>query len=394
MPVILQTILAGILASTSLTHSAYVWQRAWNPSLHNAITNAAPHFDGFTILAAEISTAETVHIFPRRELLNATGKPITIALRVGTGATASPEFAAELLKRLPAVELQIDHDSPESKLESYRQWLEPIRAKIAPTRLTITALPTWLNQPSFSNLVASTDGFVLQVHSFQRPRTMADAITLCDPAAAREAVAKADRLGIPFQVALPTYGYTIAFDPDGQYRGISAEGPARNWPANSQLRTLRSNPAELAALLREWSTHRPRHLTGIIWYRLPVETDQLNWQLNTLLAVRNGQTPRPNVVVEQSRPAPGLVELSLHNTGHADAPLPAQITVRWRAAQLLAGDALAGYDRQAVGTNQWRFVGTTPPDREIIAPGQRRAIGWLRFQTSEEVPIEINLSGP
>jgi hypothetical protein len=394
MPVILETILAGILASTSLTHTAYIWQRAWNPSLHHAITNAAPHFDGFTILVAEISTAETVHVFPHRDILNATGKPITIALRVGTGATASPEFAAALLKRLPAVELHIDHDSPASKLESYRQWLELIRAKVAPTRLTITALPAWLNQSSFSNLVASTDGFVLQVHSFQRPRAIADAATLCDPTIAREAVARADRLGIPFQVALPTYGYTIAFDPAGQYLGISAEGPARNWPANSRLRTLRSNPVELAALVREWSTHRPRNLTGIIWYRLPVETDQLNWPLSTLLAVRNGQTPRPNVVVEQTRPAPDLVELHLHNTGNADAVLPVQITVRWRAAQLLAGDALAGYDRQTVESNQWRFVGTTPPDREIIAPGQRRTIGWLRFHTSEEVPIETNLSGP
>ena len=152
--------------------------------------------------------------------------------------------------QLAISELQIDFDCAESKLDGYRIWIEAFRKKLAPVRIVITALPSWLEQAAFKPLAEACNGYVLQVHSLERPQAP-DAIPgICDPVAAKRAVEKADRLGVPFRVALPTYGYVIAFGPDGHFIGLSAEGPAKSWPEGVRLREARSlTPNEMAGLV-------------------------------------------------------------------------------------------------------------------------------------------------
>jgi hypothetical protein len=41
---------------------------------------------------------------------------------------------------------------------------------------------------------------------------------------------------VPFRVALPTYGYVLAFDRNDKFIRLSAEGPAKEWPDGAQLR--------------------------------------------------------------------------------------------------------------------------------------------------------------
>lgn len=81
----------------------------------------------------------------------------------------------------------------------------------------ITALPAWLNQPAFKRLISAVDDYVLQVHSLERPNSPEAAFTICDPAAARRAVERAAQFAVPFRVALPTYGYAIAYDRQGHF---------------------------------------------------------------------------------------------------------------------------------------------------------------------------------
>lgn len=367
-------LLCAVGRAAPLPHSAYVWQRQWTEPVRTALTNAAPALTGFVALAAENST----RFNPDLATLRATGKPFGLAWRIGTGATGSPDFAAALLTKTGATELQIDYDCPESQLDTYRQWLTTIRAQVAPTPVTITALPAWLRQPAFSNLVAATDGFVLQVHSFDS--------TLCDTGRAARAVAQAAQYGVPFRVALPTYGYVVAHDRTGKFLGLAAEGPARNWPASAVISEVRAEAPALAALVREWNTHRPPNLTGVIWYRLPITTDRLNWRWPTLAAIIAGKIPQPVLVAELRRPQPGLVELDLLNTGTANAFTNTSITVRWRDATLLACDALAGFAMTGSETNAARFVGNPR-----LAPGERRVAGWLRFRETKEVVCETRL---
>src|SRR4029077_5145510 len=95
------------------------------------------------------------------------------------------------------------------------------------------------------------------------------AFLLCDPAAAKKAVEAAARFRRPFRVALPTYGYVVAFDRQGKGGGLSAEGPLLSWPREAMVRVARSDPAAMAGLVRTWTADRPAALSGILWYRLP-----------------------------------------------------------------------------------------------------------------------------
>ena len=93
--------------------------------------------------------------------------------------------------------------------------------------------------PDFPALARAVDGYVLQAHSFERPATSAfGKLTLCDPELARSWVEQAGRLGVPFLLSLPTYGYLVGFDSTGRLLGMVAEGAA------ADLVLFDSNPIE------------------------------------------------------------------------------------------------------------------------------------------------------
>ena len=344
--------------------------------MRSALGDAAPVLAGFVALAAEVTTGQTVRIAVDGAALRATGKPFGLAVRVGPGARVTPEFAATIVAGSGAAELQIDFDCAESHLDSYQAWLTVIRDKVAPTPVTITALPAWLRQPAYSNLVAATDGFVLQVHSL--------GTTLCDTGQAAQAVAQAARYGVPFRIALPTYGYVVAHNSAGKFIGLCAEGPARDWPVDAIVTEVRADAPALAALVQRWDAQRPAHCRGILWYRLPVATDQLNWHWSTLAAIVAGKIPQAAVTAVCRQPQPGLVELDLVNTGTADAFTNTAVTILWHEATLLACDALAGFAITGPATNSVRFVGNPR-----LRPGERRMAGWLRFRETKEIRCEI-----
>ena len=286
-------------------------------------------------------------------------------------------------------ELQIDLDCAESKLDGYAVWVKAIRSKIAPVRVTITALPVWLKHSSFERLIAAADGYVLQVHSLERPKGIGAAFTLCDPAEARRAVERAARLGKPFRVALPTYGYVIAFNAGGRFTGLSAEGPAMTWPEGTQLREVRADSDAMAQLVQGWSANRPQELAGVIWDRLPVAGEKLNWRWPTLAAVMAGNAPRSDLRAEARHPQAGLVEIDLVNAGAADYALPVQVTVSWQDGRLVAADGLRGFDSAEAGPKAVKF--RSRDEAERVEPGERRGIGWVRLEREGVVKVEVGV---
>jgi len=193
---------------------------------------------------------------------------------------------------LQAAELQIDFDCAESRLDGYKTWVQAFKRSVADTPVVITALPSWLNRKAFARLANAADGYVLQVHSLERPTSPDEPIILCDPAKSQKWVARAARIGVDFTVALPTYGYLVAFDESGRFIGLSAEGPSQNWPAGFIVKRVMADAPALATLVKRWRHDRPAAMKGIIWYRLPVETDQLNWTWTTLSTVIKGVEPK------------------------------------------------------------------------------------------------------
>lgn len=294
--------------SGPLRQEVYVWQRAWTKPVRTSVAQYATNFAALTVLRAEISwTTNRQPQLTRAnvdyETLAQIRHPVGFALRIGPYAgpftnnaitafitdTAARLVAEARTNHVPLAELQIDFDCAESRLDGYRIWVEAIQRRVAPLPVTITTLPSWLDARAFRRLAAVATNHVLQVHSATRPRSANAPYTLCDPRAARRAVASAGRLGIPFRVALPTYGYLLAFDSNDKFLSLSAEGPRPNWPTNALVRKVESNSQELGELIRAWTASRPAPMNGVIWYRLPVATDRLNWTWPQLQQVMRGE---------------------------------------------------------------------------------------------------------
>jgi len=402
---------APVSGQRPLMHQAYVWQRSWNSSVRDAIHLYGSQFDRLVALKAEVSwksgQPQLVRVLIDYETLRTAHTSVGFALRIGPypGPFSSDDSASRFLSELAAAsiaeakanqlaltELQIDFDCAESKLDGYRIWVEALRQKISPLPLVITALPAWLNQPAFKRLIAAVDGYVLQVHSLERPKSPDAPFKICDPAAAQRAVERAAQLGSPFRVALPTYGYVIAYDRQGHFIGLSAEGPRKSWPEDAQLREVQTNPKEVAELVQGWSTNRPAALKAIIWYRLPISEDTLNLRWPTLAAMMAGRSPRESLRVETRRVESGLVEVSLENNGELDLSSRLAIEVRWSregGMRLVAGDGLRGFELVEGGPATVQLQTKSQPCR--LPAGEKQVIGWLRFNEDREAQFETKV---
>jgi hypothetical protein len=423
--------------SGPLAHEAYVWQRAWTAPVRDAVAAHTRDFRQFSLLAAEVTwqnaEPQVVRVPLDYATLRQAGAPVSLVLRVGpfpgpftggapaSGPAQSPrdssragsetgaprheasaqagritlflgDLALSLVQRaktngVSVSELQVDFDCATSKLDGYRVWLEAIQRRVAPLPVTITALPSWLRSPAFKRLAHAATNYVLQVHSVERPASFDAPFTLCDPADAQRAVERAGRIGVPFRVALPTYGYVLAFDKAGKFLGLSAEGPARAWPADAKLREVNSNPLELAALLQTWTARRPAAMHGVIWYRLPVAVDNLNWRWPTLGAMLAARVPRESFRAGTRRVEPGLAELSLVNAGELDISSRLAVEARWSGARLVSGDGQRGFQLVDGGPSAASFQTQTQPCR--LPAGESLIVGWLRFDRDCEVKCEV-----
>jgi hypothetical protein len=295
-------------ASGALRHDAYVWQRAWTQPVRDAISRHATNFSELVFLRGEItwhgSKPELVRVNMDKSLLADLKRPVGLALRVGTypGPFTNNDAAIRFIcdtvagfvedartNGIAFTELQLDFDCASSKLDGYRVWVETVQRRVAPVPVTITALPSWLRKPAFAKLAALATNYVLQVHSAERPKSFEAEYSLCEPGAARRAVERAGKIGVPFRVALPTYGYEMAFDVKGDFISLAAEGPRPDWPTNAIIRKVESNAGEISGLIRDWTKNRPAVMRGVIWYRLPIATDKHNWDWRTLQGVMLGK---------------------------------------------------------------------------------------------------------
>ncbi|MEJ0089390.1 MAG: DUF3142 domain-containing protein [Limisphaerales bacterium] len=393
-------------ARSGLTNEVYVWQRAWTQPVRDSVREHATNFNSLVALAAEMAwhdhKPQVTHIAIDYPALAKARTPVGLALRIGPYSgpfvenDAATDFLTALVTSLVAEaranqvelrELQIDFDCATAKLDGYRVWVEAIQRKLSPMPVTITALPSWLDAAAFTGLAHSASNYVLQVHSLARPANFNAPFTLCDPHTAQQAVKKAARIGVPFRVALPTYGYVLAFDRNGKFFDLSAEGPRKNWPDDVQLREVRSDPIELSALVKNWATNRPALMQGVIWYRLPVAVDNLNWRWPTLNAMLGARVPRESFRADARRVEPGLVEISLVNNGDLDISSRLALEVHWTDARLVAGDGLRDFKLAEPDVSAARFI--TQPKFRPLPAGEERVVGWLRFNTNCEVQVEV-----
>ena len=400
------TMLAG-------TREVYVWQRQAGPEVAEALRAFQPQIDGCCVLAGEVSWSAGRMRVVRPALdfapLVALRKPVGLALRIGAfagpfasddaTARALGDLAAELIARavaagLAVAELQVDFDAAESKLGGYRAWLTALRARTGRTPLVFTALPAWLRSGEFRALARAADGFVLQVHSLEKPVSPDGAFALCDPVRALEWARQAGAAGVPFRVALPTYGYVLAFDAAGKFLALAAEGPRASWPKGTLIRVVRADAIAMARLAQTLGANPPPGCTGVIWFRLPVASDRINWDAITLAVVLRGELPAKRLKAEVTWPEPGLAEIALANDGETTEPLPRAVDLHWPAeARVLAADGLAGFFLETRGGAAQGIVRAAEvPADAFLAPGRKTKVAWLRF--AHEVSLDVSLPAP
>ena len=377
----------------------YVWQRVWSAPVVAAVKTAPDWAGGMVPLGAEVawrSDGSPDVAWPNVdfEALRLAGRTTGAVLRVGpcdASSSAAPMLcgiARELLARfrdggVALTELQVDFDCVASQLEGYRAWLAALREAVAPVAVRPTVLPSWLDHPAFAALARESGGHILQVHATERPRIDAPETAMCEAERARVWVERAGRIGVPFRVALPTYTYLVGFAPGGKLLGILAEGEARVWPPGTVVRAFRPDAAQLAGLVEGWLKDRPASLTGVLWYRLPVATDTLNWRWQTLAAVAAGRAPRRELRVETSGTSP--MDMTLVNAGEAEEPLPAEVVVTSGGAGA-AADGVGGYRAEIRGRDVvFHRAPELAPLR--LAPGTRHPLGWVRGASEMQIHV-------
>jgi hypothetical protein len=358
-----------------------------------AVQEAGKHMDGIVIIGAEIlwngSTPETIRANIDWPTLKNAGKPIALALRVAPypGPFSKDDstikyitgVATSLLTSatghgLTVSEFQIDFDCAQKKLSGYSLWVEAMRTAVRPTRFVITALPAWLNEPAFVPLVQLADSYVLQVHSVPVSSGTGQSFLL-DTDLARQWTKTAAKLGIPFSVALPTYRCLAGYDATGKLLGVAMDSVDLAWPPGTRTIEFSTNSDDTATLVKEWLSARSAELKEVIWYRIPVATDQRNWRWPTLTAIMAGRRPVHSLQAVQRGDNP--VDLSIKNMGEADKQIGAKLTVTWTGASIVALDALPGWT-VAAGMEHAVFTRVEKIPLEL-PPGSERSIGWLRF---------------
>ncbi len=368
----------------ALPNDAYIWQRQWTPMLISAVQANTDIVRRWRVLAAQAdANGRWQNTAPDWATLAQSGRPVIAVVRID-GQLA--KFDEQVLRQqveavigtwrasgVALAGIEIDHDCATARLPAYAHFLARLRGFLhGQERLSITALPTWLNSGALDSVLAQVDEAVLQVHAVQNPRA-----GLFDPQQARAWLdAFSSHMHTPWRVALPAYGSRVAWDRDG--RVVSIESERSMLVTGMEAHELMADPHVLQDFTRQLAADPPAGLAGIVWFRLPTEQDARAWSLATWRAVLT-QSPVDPVIAAQLRSTddPQLFDLVLANTGVGDGTPPATVRVTGRCA---AADGINGYfmQRDADGVS---FQAREPG---LLKPGGQRPIGWLRCAQGKE----------
>jgi Protein of unknown function (DUF3142) len=356
-----------------LDQQLYVWQRQWTDAHDDALAQSRGDFSTLRVLALQTYPQTGWHrarINPA--LLKNDGRPLIAVIRLdGQLKTLDQtEATAQILRvvadwqaqGLTLAGVEVDHDAGTARLPAYREFLAGLRDVLPATlKLSITALPAWLDSPELPALLAVVDSSVLQVHAVSKPER-----GLFDPAQAKQWAGRWSRITAkPFYLALPAYG--IALLPgDGGAPMVESEVPIER---TGQRRELLADPLQLLKLANQLRAEPPAHLAGLIWFRLPLKGDRRAWSLATLRAVARGDRLASQLNLNLSS-HDGLYDITVSNRGNLDGSLPERVTLAVTDCDTV--DAVNGY---AVKQTSGQLSFTRLQDGRLLADAER-TLGW------------------
>lgn len=390
-------------ASGPIRQIGYLWRRDWSPAVVEAVSQAEARTDGIVVLGAEIVWAggkpQVIDASIDWNRLSRLTKPVSVALRIAPyrgpfdedsdAAHSIISTTGRLLKAaqengVKLAAFQLDFDCAQKSLSGYRIWVGLVRSVVRPVPLIVTTLPSWLDEPEFARLIGEVEGYVLQVHSV--PTGQSDRAMLCDTSLAQKWIEKANRLGVPFSVALPTYRCLAGYDETGKLVSVAMDGVEPVWPRGTRVVQFATNADQVAALVNDLKKKRPVLLRDLYWYRLPVTTDERNWRWPTLSAVMAGRAPLHKLEVRSQGENP--VDLTIANVGEADEERDPTVKVTWNdGAVVTASDALPGWS--VVVTKDSAIFKPDPGMQLRLSPGATRSIGWLRYDRASSFQAQV-----
>lgn len=368
------------LSADALPHDAYVWNRLWTPAVERALVQSSAGIRQWRVLGAEMSgNGELVGIRADRTALLRVAKPVVLVVRIN-GQIPRWNHAAVVRSVVTLVEewratgidvagVEIDHDCATARLAAYGEFLGRLRqAQPASVRISITALPAWLDSPRLGAVLGRVDEAVLQVHAVVNPRQ-----GLFDRAQAAGWVRRWARVStVPFRVALPTYGSRVTWNAAGKLTSVESEVPRFANLADGTELVVR--PLDVVSLVEELERLRLPLLAGFVWFRLPTDQDRRAWTPSTWQAViARRARPSPVDVDVIASDAAGTFDVYVTNRGPVDELYPATIDIG-ASERCETGDALTPY---AVRWSRQRitFQAVTPL---LVAARERRLVGWVR----------------
>ncbi|WP_271801721.1 DUF3142 domain-containing protein [Commensalibacter communis] len=358
-----------------LPQEVYIWQKKWKQYLQPAIEQTTPYVIGWRFLAGEFEPDGQV-IYPSIQFdhLQQTNLPLTAVYRFDRlRPLPSVDEVLTLIQQSPAYKIhhihriELDLDWPTPKLSLYIQLLRSLKAKLPKdVRLNITMIPDWMRSPVFPELTERVPYPVLQVHSVDNPH-----IGLFNNNTALMYIQKMNRLTRhPFYVALPTYGLKIQTTPSGTIYAIEGENDFKTGKSGQELY---SNPQQVRALIEQLQHNTPINLRGIIWFRLPIASDQRNWSLDTWMAMIKHQNLHGQIMVKEipDPNTPEAIKITLVNQGNIALPLPSIVSLRCKTA-----DGLFPY--QLSVNHQGKYILNLTKQIAPLNTHQERVIGWMR----------------
>ncbi len=384
------------MADGKIEQHVYVWQEVWNEDVKVALKAAEPCIDGCQVFAGEITHAgQRVEMNPKQIDWQALAKiniPVTLVVRFGSAfskviaSEPVPETAQsfrrwmnDLLAKcrsvdLPVAGFQLDYDCPTSKLADYGALIRELERQNPDVPISITALPAWLGSAEFPKLIKPLPYYVLQVHSLEKPKNIDQPVSLFDLQMTQGYLQRAAAYEIPFYLALPTYGYSVIYDQEGNFVGLQAEGAASVWKPGYEVRLVMADHRPLAELIRNLQIERPALCRGVIWFRLPVPTDTLNWSWPALSAVMDGREPVLEFKAEVFSPSQDLYEIHIFNSGERNHWGTIRFKILCPQKSILAYDILGDFHESE---NVHEIMGPAPRCGESVTAA------WFRLRPDD-----------
>lgn len=293
--------------------------------------------------------------------------PATITEPLADEALAG--LLSRLCKRLDCKTLQLDYDCPDRLLGRYAQALGKIRQRIAPVRLSVTALAGWPRVVGFEELCGRVDELIPMFYDLESDADAERRAPLLSEATVREQIPLWGRCKTIWRAGLPNFtrvtvldaqdkalGHvdawrweTLLYDPAWEVRTGTTQGMTE-LHARSATKVGRTPIAQGGGLLIRWPDGKLLQAAtqaasaagagGVVLFKLPQADSPSGWSLGTVLEAVRAQEPKDLLpAVQDFRLVQKGSRLTLLHEGSVDLP-PRFASPRWTLELEVAPSAL------------------------------------------------------